>query len=94
MAMRGLRENRLASALTTLGVAGIDGMMGIIIGVVLTVAAATVIPRVRPNFGVPHMSIPAILIAFVVSLGIGVAAGCHPANRAAQLRPIESLSHQ
>ena len=89
--MRGLRENRLPSELTTLGIAGIGGVMGIIIGVILTVAAAIIIPRVQPNFGTPQVS---ILLAFAVSLLIGVAAGCYPANRAAKLRPIESLRHQ
>jgi putative ABC transport system permease protein len=73
---------------------GIGGAMGIAIGVTVTVAASIIIPRIEPKFGAPEVSIAAVLIAFGVSLVIGVIAGVYPANRAAKLRPIEALRHQ
>ena len=74
--------------------AGIGGIVGIVIGTGITVAGAIVIPRFAPNFGAPQVSFWAILIAFAVSLVIGVVAGGYPANRAAKLQPIEALRHQ
>ncbi|HEY1973248.1 MAG TPA: ABC transporter permease [Pseudonocardia sp.] len=74
--------------------AGIGGLMGIFIGVFVTVVAAIVIPQVQPKFGAPEVSVLAILVAFGVSLVIGVVAGVYPANRASKLRPIEALRYQ
>jgi putative ABC transport system permease protein len=36
----------------------------------------------------------AVVIAFAVSLFIGLAAGGYPANRASRLQPIEALRYQ
>jgi putative ABC transport system permease protein len=74
--------------------AGIGGIVGIVIGTAITIVGAIVIPRFAPNFGAPQVSFWAILIAFAVSLVIGVVAGGYPANRAAKLQPIEALRHQ
>jgi len=49
---------------------------------------------VAPNFGTPDVSLGAVVIAFVISLLIGLVAGGYPANRAAGLRPIEALRYQ
>ena len=73
---------------------GIGGLMGIVIGVTLTIAASIVIPRIQPNFGTPEVDFSSIVIAFIVSLIIGVVAGSYPANRASKLRPIEALRYQ
>jgi putative ABC transport system permease protein len=74
--------------------AGMGGMVGILIGVSITVAGAIIIPWVAPDFGAPEVSPVAIIIAFVVSLCIGLVAGGYPANRASKLRPIEALRYQ
>jgi putative ABC transport system permease protein len=74
--------------------AGIGGLVGILIGVSITTVGIIVVPRVAPNFGTPDISIGAIVIAFVISLLIGLIAGGYPANRAAGLRPIEALRWQ
>ncbi|WP_028927382.1 ABC transporter permease [Pseudonocardia acaciae] len=74
--------------------AGLGGCVGILIGVSITIAGAIVIPKVAPDFGAPQLSVMAIVIAFVVSLAIGVVAGGYPANRASRLRPIEALRYQ
>jgi putative ABC transport system permease protein len=74
--------------------AGIGGLIGIIVGVAVVTAGMVVVPRVAPNFGTPDVSLGAIAIAFVISLLIGLVAGGYPANRAAGLRPIEALRYQ
>jgi putative ABC transport system permease protein len=74
--------------------AGIGGLMGVAVGVVITVAATIVLPQVAPKFGTPDVSISAVLLAFLVSLLIGLVAGGYPAYRAATLRPIEALRYE
>ncbi|HEX4248157.1 MAG TPA: ABC transporter permease [Pseudonocardia sp.] len=74
--------------------AAMGGVVGIIIGTAITIAAALIIPTVAPDFGAPTVSPWAILISFGVSLLIGLIAGGFPANRAARLQPIEALRYQ
>jgi putative ABC transport system permease protein len=40
------------------------------------------------------LSLPPILVAFGISLAIGVIAGGYPAWRASQLNPIEALRYE
>jgi putative ABC transport system permease protein len=73
---------------------GLGGLIGIVFGVGITLAAAVIIPKIAANFGTPDVSIPAVGISFVFSLVIGVVAGGYPALRASSLRPIEALRYQ
>ena len=73
---------------------GIGGLIGITIGVGITLGAAAVIPRIAPTFGAPQLSVSAIVIAFAISLLIGVIAGSYPARRAARLHPIDALRYE
>ncbi|HEV7830285.1 MAG TPA: ABC transporter permease, partial [Pseudonocardiaceae bacterium] len=76
--------------------AGIGGIIGIVVGVGLSVLAASITPVLGPAFGsfAPTVSLPSVVLSFGVSLAIGVIAGGYPANRAARLRPIEALRYQ
>ena len=76
--------------------AGIGGVIGIVVGVGLSVLAGTITPALGPTFGsfAPTVSLPSVVLSFGVSLAIGVIAGGYPANRAARLRPIEALRYQ
>lgn len=66
----------------------IGGIIGIILGSIMAFAAGNLLDmEVIP-------SVDAIVIAFAVSVGIGVAFGFLPAKKAAQLNPIDALRHE
>jgi ABC-type antimicrobial peptide transport system permease subunit len=82
-----------AVMLTALG-----GLVGSVLGVGLCLIGASVIPKLWPPdpssltpTPVPLLSLNPVLIAFGVSVVIGLLAGGYPAYRAARLRPIEAL---
>ncbi len=66
----------------------IGGTLGIILGILASFAYSKL-----TNSGF-FISIPSILIAFIVSAAIGVLFGWYPANRAANLQPIEALRYE
>ncbi|WP_028932766.1 ABC transporter permease [Pseudonocardia spinosispora] len=70
---------------------GLGGLIGVIIGVGTAVGGGMIVPKFVPSFPPPVLTAFPVLIAFAVSLVIGVVAGGYPANRAARLRPIEAL---
>ncbi|MGQ0576475.1 MAG: ABC transporter permease [Pseudonocardia sp.] len=74
--------------------AALGGIIGIVLGVGLALAGAAILPAAVPDFPPPTVSIDSIVIAFTISLVIGLVAGGYPANRAAKLRPIEALRFQ
>lgn len=53
--------------------------------------AIAIIPTVSPSIPVPILTAGPVIIAFMVSLIIGVLAGSYPAYRAAWMRPIQAL---
>lgn len=78
----------------SMALAGFGGLMGIGFGVGIVLIGVRVMPAVAPNFGVPQVSVPAIAVAFLVSVAIGLLAGGYPAFRASRLQPIEALRFQ
>ena len=64
------------------------GIIGIILGVITSYAVA--------NFtGSPFVIFPgSILLAFAVSVGIGIIFGWYPARKAANMQPIEALRYE
>jgi ABC-type antimicrobial peptide transport system permease subunit len=82
-----------AVMLTALG-----GLIGSIFGVGLCLLGKVIIPKLWPPdpssltpTPLPLLTLDPVLIAFAVSLVIGLLAGGYPAYRAARLRPIEAL---
>jgi len=64
------------------------GMIGIILGVIISFGLSKVLTT-------PFTLSPSsMLLAFVVSAGIGILFGWYPAQRAANLQPIEALRYE
>ncbi|MGH3922364.1 MAG: ABC transporter permease [Pseudonocardiaceae bacterium] len=75
--------------------AGIGGLLGIAAGVGLSALITSVIQRLGGgSFPVPVVSLSSVVLAFAVSVGIGLFFGIYPASRAAKLRPIEALRYE
>ena len=77
------------------------GILGVIIGYLLawalTLFAANsgILSELGASGGIaPSFSITTVLLAFAVSVGIGVIFGFYPARRAAKLDPVECLRYQ
>ena len=77
------------------------GILGVVIGYLLawglTFFAAN--SNIMSEFGAtgtitPSFSITTVLLAFAVSVGIGMIFGFYPARRAAKLDPVECLRYQ
>jgi putative ABC transport system permease protein len=69
------------------------GALGIILGVLISYIVA----RVAQNYGYDWdfiVSLPAIIVGCVISVGIGLIFGISPAKRAAKLDPIEALRYE
>jgi putative ABC transport system permease protein len=73
---------------------GLGGALGIALGTLLAVEAPHIPAIASSSFPPPVVSIPSVLLAFGVSVGIGLFFGIYPANRAARLHPIEALRHE
>jgi len=73
---------------------GLGGALGIALGTALAVEAPHIPAIASSSFPPPVVSVPSVLLAFGVSVGIGLFFGIYPANRAARLHPIEALRHE
>ncbi len=65
------------------------GLAGGILGVILGIGAALIVPKLTSN--PVALSVPAIVGAVVVAAGIGLTFGVYPASRASRLAPIDAL---
>lgn len=76
--------------------AGLGGVIGVLVGIGLSVLGARLAPAFGPNLGTfaPAVTLTSVVLSFGISLAIGLVAGGYPANRAARLRPIEALRYE
>jgi putative ABC transport system permease protein len=76
--------------------AGLGGLIGVAVGVSLSAFTARIAPSLGPVFSTfaPAVTVPSVILAFTVSLAIGLMAGGYPSFRAARLRPVEALRYE
>jgi putative ABC transport system permease protein len=76
---------------------GLGGLLGIAVGVGLSLWVGSISlgsSGLLSSLPAPVVSGPSVLLAFGVSVGIGLFFGIYPANRAAALHPIEALRYE
>ncbi|HEV2414304.1 MAG TPA: ABC transporter permease [Candidatus Dormibacteraeota bacterium] len=73
---------------------GLGGALGIAVGALLAREAPNVPAIATSGFPTPVVSLSSVLLAFFVSVAIGLFFGIYPANRAARLHPIEALRYE
>ena len=71
----------------------LGGIIGILIGNVLSAVATSVISQVSEESLTVAPSLGAVLLAFGISVGIGILFGYLPAKKAARLNPIDALHY-
>jgi putative ABC transport system permease protein len=84
------RDILLQFLIESMFLSGVGGLLGISVGWLVSVLA----PRVVSALPAPVVTAPSVLLAFGVSVGIGLFFGIYPANRAARLNPIEALRYE
>lgn len=70
---------------------GLGGSVGVILGVGLGLGGDALLPRLTASVPSPILTPTPVLVAFGVSLVIGLVAGVYPAARASRLLPIQAL---
>ena len=70
---------------------GLGGVLGVGIGVAIAFAGGLILPKVVDSFPPPIVTSGPVVVAFLVSLVIGLMAGVYPAYRASRLLPIQAL---
>ena len=72
----------------------LGGVLGIVLGYIVSMAANRILPMISSSIDVTvSPSFNSIVVAFGISVGIGVLFGYLPARRAARLNPIEALRY-
>jgi putative ABC transport system permease protein len=84
--------------LEAIALAGLGGLIGVVLGVGLILTTKLVLPLLGTSGFLssfnPVLAPAPVVVAFVISLSIGLIAGGYPAWRAAQLKPIEALRYE
>jgi putative ABC transport system permease protein len=73
----------------TVVLSGVGGILGVSIGVAVPFLLTKFMPDMRT-----YVTPQSVIIAFSVSLIVGIASGLYPAMRAAKMDPIEALRHE
>ena len=87
------RDILLQFLIESMVLSGLGGLLGIAVGWIVSAQISAI--KIGSNaLPPPVVSIPSVLLAFGVSVGIGLFFGIYPANRAAGLHPIEALRYE
>jgi putative ABC transport system permease protein len=87
------RDILLQFLIESMVLSGLGGLLGIAVGWFISAQISAI--KIGSNaLPPPVVSIPSVLLAFGVSVGIGLFFGIYPANRAARLHPIEALRYE
>jgi putative ABC transport system permease protein len=89
------RDVLLQFLIESMFLTGLGGLLGVAVGIGLSAAIASAVNNViGGNFPPPVVSVPSVVLAFAVSVSIGLFFGIYPANRAARLNPIQALRYE
>jgi putative ABC transport system permease protein len=84
--------------LEAITLAGFGGLIGVVLAVGLILTTKAIVPYLDTSGFLssfdPVLALAPILVAFSISLAIGLVAGGYPAWRAAHLEPIEALRYE
>ena len=81
------------SIVVAIGATVLGGVIGILMGYGLSSVATMVVTRLMEETLTVAPSVGAVIMAFGISVGIGVLFGYLPANKAARLNPIDALRY-
>jgi putative ABC transport system permease protein len=73
----------------TVVLSGVGGLLGVLLGMAIPFVIVYFIPDQRTI-----ITIQSVLMAFGISVGVGILFGIYPARRAAMMDPIEALRHE
>ncbi len=68
---------------------GVGGVLGVALGILIPIVIKYVTTDMKPI-----ITTNSVLIAFCISVGVGIVFGLYPAMRAARMDPIEALRHE
>ena len=88
------RDILLQFLIESMVLSGLGGLLGIASGWLIATQITSIKIGSLASLPQPVVSIPSVLLAFGVSVGIGLFFGIYPANRAAGLHPIEALRYE
>ncbi len=71
----------------------VGGILGIVLGWLISVAVGAIAAAAQADI-VPTIGIDSILLATLFSMAVGLVFGVYPANRAANLEPVEALRYE
>lgn len=72
----------------------VGGLLGVIFGGVLSGALPALMGEVRMLRGGTFVSLNSVLIALIVSVSVGLAAGAIPAYKGSRLKPVDALRYE
>ncbi|WP_165218951.1 ABC transporter permease [Aquisphaera insulae] len=83
------RDITVQFLIETMVLSGVGGILGVTLGIAIPRLIVFFIPDQKA-----FVTLQSVLLAFCISVGIGILFGLYPANRASKMDPIEALRHE